>query len=142
MEKPINLILNMRIARYFFVGGLAAIVDSTIFFIFVKIFNIDYLMVGAIGFIIATWVNYLLGIKFVFNSLTRFSRKVEIISVYVVSGIGLILHLVILYYCIDVFYFEKMTSKITAIGLVFFWNYLARKNFVYKESQENVSQNI
>lgn len=134
MKQNHKLVLDLKIVRYFFVGGSAAILDSTIFYVFVKIFYFNYIIVGAIGFIIATYVNYFLGVKFVFNYSAKFSRKMEIMTIYIISGFGLILHLTILYFFIDVFFFEKMLSKITAIGLVFFWNYLARKNFVYKES--------
>lgn len=134
MKQQYKLVSNLKIVRYFFVGGSAAIVDNTIFYVFVKIFYFNYFIIGTIGFIIATYVNYFLGVKFVFNYSAKFSRKMEIMTIYVISGIGLILHLTILYFCIEVFFFEKMLSKITATGLVFFWNYLARKNFVYIRS--------
>ena len=121
----------MKIVKYFGVGGIAAIVDITIFFIFAKLVGIHYLLVGTVGFLIATYVNYILSIKHVFESGNRYDRKREIQLVYFVSGVGLFLHQIILYISIDIFYFELMLSKILATGLVFFWNYFSRKYFIF-----------
>ena len=53
-----------------------------------------YLLVGSFGFTISTLVNFTLSILWVFDSGVRFSRGKEIASVYIVSLIGLVLHVV------------------------------------------------
>ncbi|MEA3504400.1 MAG: GtrA family protein [Bacteroidota bacterium] len=84
------------------------------------------------GFIVATFVNYLLSIKFVFTSGARFMRFTEILMVYLVSSVGLVVHIVTLYTLIDFLQFDKMISKIMAIGCAFAFNFVLRKFFVFK----------
>jgi len=45
---------------------------------------------------------------------------------------GLFLHLAFLYLFIDLIQLEKMLGKLLAICGVFFWNFLFRKNFIFK----------
>ena len=79
----------MKIVRYFFVGGAAAIVDIGIFFLFAKLAGYDYLLIGCIGFLVATAVNYVLSVKHVFRSGIRYSKRKEVALVYLVSMVGL-----------------------------------------------------
>jgi len=68
----------VRILRYFIVGGVAATVDIGFFFLVAKLARVNYLVVAPLGFVLATWVNYQLSIRHVFQSGVRFSRKREI----------------------------------------------------------------
>jgi putative flippase GtrA len=122
----------LKIIRYFAVGGIAAVVNLSIFFVFAKLLGYNYLAVGASAFLIATFVNYELSIRHVFESGARFEKKQELFWVYVVSAMGLGIDLTALYVCVDIFVIELMLSKIIATGVVFFWNYYARKHFVFK----------
>lgn len=120
-----------KIIRYFFVGGMAAVVDITLFAIFAKFLSYNYLVVAFFSFIIATLINYLISIRIVFVSGTRHGKKKEVSLVYLVSGVGLLLNLLILYILISLLGVEKISSKVIATGLVFFWNYYARKYFIF-----------
>jgi putative flippase GtrA len=132
IHKPLNQLKSSQIVRYFFVGGIAAIVDIVIFYIFAKYLGFNYLLVGAFGFILATLLNYMLSIEYVFESKVRFTKGAEILWIYVISLVGLFLHLVFLYLFIDLIQLEKMMGKLIAIAGVFLWNYLMRKNFIFK----------
>ena len=125
----------MKVVRYFFVGGVAAVVDISIFFVFAKLLGFNYLIIGACGFLIATFVNYALSIRYVFESGVRFDKKYEVMFVYVVSTLGLAWHQAVLYLCVDVVNAELMLSKLTATGTVFFWNYLSRRYWIFQESR-------
>ncbi|MDA3778903.1 MAG: GtrA family protein [Bacteroidales bacterium] len=120
------------IVKYFFVGGTAAFADLLIFYIFCKLMGFNYLLITAIGFIIATFINYILSIKFVFVSGEKFKQKLEILMIYGISSIALLVHMGILTLCIEILSIEKMTSKILAIMGAFMFNYLLRKYFVFK----------
>ena len=120
-----------NIIKYFFVGGSAAIVDVGLFFIFAKYLSYPYLLVGFVTFIIATFVNYYLSIKFVFDSGTRFKKQNEIIVIYIVSAISLALNLFLLYIFHETLFFDVGLSKIVVTGLLFFFNYFIRKFFVF-----------
>ena len=79
----------MKIIKYFFVGGIAAAFDITFFFIFAKLAGFNYLVVGAIGFVFATLINYFLSVAHVFDSGARFGKNREIFWVFAVSLVGL-----------------------------------------------------
>jgi len=121
----------MRLVKYFFVGGAAAIVDIGLFAIFAKIMEFNYLIVGCVTFIVATGVNYHLSIQYVFESMVRHTRNKEIFLVYLVSGIGLFFNLMVLYVTIDILLIDMLLGKVLASGLVFFWNYLSRQHFIF-----------
>lgn len=124
--------LEFKVVRYFFVGGVASVVDLSLFYILACKLEYHYLLAGAAAFTAAAVVNYFLSIRYVFISGSRFRGNREFAWVYVVSVIGLLLNQIILYIGVGALHQDMMLSKIAAIGLVFGWNYLARKHFVFK----------
>ena len=120
-----------RVLRYLGVGGAAACVDIGLFMLFAKGFGFPYLWVAAASFLVATFVNYLLGVRFVFVSGRRFRRRWELALVYLASGIGLALNQAILAAGVELAGLGLLAAKLTATGTVFFWNYLARRLFIF-----------
>jgi putative flippase GtrA len=123
--------LIMRLLKYFFVGGFAAAIDISIFTIFAVYFQWPWLPVSVASFILATCVNYILSINFVFISGIRYEKHVEIAGVFIVSGLALIINQAVLYIAIEWLHIQLIFSKILATGIVFFWNYLGRKKFIF-----------
>jgi len=123
----------MKIVRYFFVGGAAAALDISIFFVFAKLAGFNYLAVGCVGFIFATMLNYALSVRHVFQSGVRFSRRKELLLVYVVSIIGLAINQFALFTFVSQFSMELMLSKVAATLTVFLWNFAARNYFVFRQ---------
>jgi putative flippase GtrA len=121
----------MRIVRYFFVGGTAAVVDIGLFSIFASYLGWPWIPVSICTFIIATSVNYFLSIKFVFESGARHKKHVEVIGVFLVSGLALLVNQLVLYITIELLGWHLIVSKIIATGTVFFWNYLGRSKFIF-----------
>ena len=134
----------MKLVRYAAVGGVAATTDFLIFAIFAKLLNFNYLLIGALGFIIATFINYFLSIRFVFESGIRFAYRKEISLVFLISFIGLGLNQAVLYIGIGKFGWEMLLTKIFATGAVFFWNFGARSRFIFKplRNVQNKESNI
>lgn len=121
----------MKILRYLFVGFIAMLFDVGFFFIFAKVLNFNYFVVGLIGFMLATLINYFLSIKIVFKSGVRHSKRKEIAYVYFVSIIALGINQMILVYLIKIVGLEKMLSKLSATISVFLWNYFSRKKLIF-----------
>jgi putative flippase GtrA len=122
----------VRAARYFVVGGISAVFDIGFFFVFAKLLGFHYLAVASVGFVFAVLLNYALSVRFVFISGVRFSKAQELALVYLVSGIGLALHLLVLYAAVDKLALELMLSKLIATASVFLWNFLARNYFIFR----------
>jgi putative flippase GtrA len=123
----------VRAARYFVVGGVSAAFDIGFFFVFAKLLDYHYLAVACVGFVFAVLLNYALSVRFVFTSGVRFSKGQELALVYLVSGIGLALHLLVLYAAVDRLAIELMLSKLIATISVFLWNFLARNYFIFRQ---------
>ena len=129
----------MKFIKYFFVGGIAALVDFLIFALFVKVLELPWFISGIAGFVLATLVNYFLSIKHVFTSGARFKKHKEILLIFFVSFIGLIVNQFILWQCIEFLSLDPLISKIIATGIVFFWNYSARNHIIFKDHKKSTS---
>jgi putative flippase GtrA len=127
----------MNLVKYVGVGGAATVVDFLVFAIFANWLAYNYLVVGATGFLLATGFNYVLCVRFIYQSGMRFSARGELIGVYVVSGIGLVLHVGILFVAREQFGLHLMLCKVVATGLVFFWNFGARNFYLFARPRLN-----
>jgi putative flippase GtrA len=121
----------MKIVKYFFVGGIAAVVDIGLFYLGAGVAGWNYLIVGTVSFTLATVVNYVISVRIVFQSGARFRRHLELVLVFVVSCGGLAINQAILYACISRLSIGILPSKLIATAGVFLWNYLLRSRFVF-----------
>ena len=121
------------IFRYLIAGGTAAVFDLCFFLLFTTWLGFNYLLIGGLGFLLATSINYLLSIRIVFRSGARFDREREIAAVFLVSGFTLALHELVLFLCVSTFGARGMVGKIIATGAAFLWNYSWRKYYVFRE---------
>lgn len=124
----------MRLIKYFFVGGTAAIVDIGLFTLFVNPLGFPWFPVSICTFVLATLVNYLLSIKFVFESGIQHKKHIEIIGVFAISALALLVNQAVLYIAIEWFDWNLVIAKITATGTVFFWNYFGRSKLIFAKS--------
>jgi putative flippase GtrA len=113
------------------VGGICACVDIGLFMLFAKGLGLPYLRVAAGTFLIATLLNYFLSVRFVFVSGKRFTRRWEVALVFLVSGMGLAVNAAVLWFGVEVMGFGLLLSKLAATGVVFFWNYFARRVLIF-----------
>lgn len=129
--------------RYLFVGGVATVVD------WILSFGSEYLMQGrlpvhpqwiyviatTLGFFGGLLTNFLLSRAFVFAAKTAraSTRMGEFLGHFTVGAIGLLLSYLIVWVGTSFILKDHYAAaRITATVIVFFWNYLARKYFVYR----------
>jgi putative flippase GtrA len=124
----------MRFLRYFLVGGTAAAIDIGVFALLVKVLGLPWFPVAVFSFVLATAVNYFLSIRFVFKSGARFGSRTELLLVFAVSALGLAVNQASLWLMIARLTWDPLYAKLTATASVFFWNYWARRNLVFKPS--------
>ena len=121
-----------KFISYFFVGGMAAIVEWITFAI-ANVF-LNYMISTVISFIIATTANYILGRILTFKDYKK--KKSDVVGVFIVSGVGLLLNMLFMYILINVIHFPiEFIAKVISTGLVFLWNYISRILFIYKEKE-------
>lgn len=136
--KLLNKANIKQFISYFFVGGVAAIVEWVMFFIFANVLQINYFVSIVIAFIFSTTANWILGriTTFKDNNTYKDKKAKETFLVFIVSAIGLLFNLILMYLFVTVMGFDsslgKTLSKIAATGIVFIWNFLIRKLVIYK----------
>lgn len=122
---------------YLLVGGIATIVEWLCFYIFFYFFSIYYLLATALAFFISTMANWVTGKLLTFRNIAQQSTVAELGKIYVVSVAGLLFNLMLMYVFVQRFSLPSMLSKIIATGIVFMWNFLTRKLWIYREGESS-----
>lgn len=121
--------------RYFFVGGVAFVVDFSLLFLLTSKVGIHYLVSAAISFIFGLIINYFLSRVWVFNKAIIKNRLMEFGLVILISIVGLLLNELFIWFFTDKINIYYLLSKIIAAGIIFWWNFFARKFILYNLSQ-------
>ena len=123
---------SIQLLKYVGVGGTAAIVEWSSFAVLIGFARLHYLSAVSISFIAATTVNYVLSARYVFMR-GRHPAHRELILLYLVSAIGLVLNLMLMTLFVGHWSVPAMPAKIASTGFVFFWNFGARKIWVFEK---------
>lgn len=129
-EKPDSLI--GQLFRYAVVGGISFVVDYGSLWLLTEKAGLPYLWSAAIAFILGLICNYLLSTAWVFGESRIKNAWGEFLAFAIIGLVGLGLNELIMYGCTDGLGFHYMLSKIVSTGIVFFWNFLARRFLVFK----------
>ena len=117
--------------KYTLASGVAFFVDFTGLFFFSEFFGIHYLISAFFSFLLGMLTIYYLSIIWVFEHRAFPQRKIELPIFLLIGIVGLIINQIGMYFITefaDVFY---MISKIIVTVIVFAWNFLARKVFLF-----------
>lgn len=129
-DKPDSLI--GQLLRYAVVGGISFVVDYGSLWLLTEKAGLPYLWSAAIAFILGLICNYLLSTAWVFGESRIKNAWGEFLAFAIIGVVGLGLNELIMYGCTDGLGFHYMLSKIVSTGIVFFWNFLARRFLVFK----------
>ena len=121
-----------QLFRYSFAAIGTFIVDYSIYFLLSYIMGIQYLLAAVAGFILGTTTNYLISKHMVFPGKPK-SRTLEVTLVFIISGIGFLILEAGLYTLTDIYGIHYLVSKLIMTGIIFLWNFFARKTFLYSE---------
>ena len=123
--------ISIQFFIYFIVGGLATIVEWVAFYVLNSLFAVHYAFATTLAFILSTAANWLFGRLILFRDSKQNTAK-ELVKIYMVSIIGLLMNIAIMFVAIEKLGIQDMISKIIATGIVFIWNFLIRKLVIYK----------
>ena len=137
MQKLLSAKTVRQFLSYFCVGGVAALVEWSVFSLLEYMLDLPYLLATFLAFLVSTTVNWILGRTFTFkNSDFQKKKTKEALLVFAVSAVGLVFNLMLMVLFVDIVgmnsNFLKTVAKILATGIVFIWNYLSRKLWIYK----------
>ena len=111
------------------VGVIAFIVDYLSLYMLTEFLNVYYLISSIISFLLSIIVNYILSIKWVFDIKKKQSFK-DVIIFTLLSAIGLLINLLVMYLSVEVFKIHYMIGKLIATFIVMIWNFATRKMFL------------
>lgn len=130
----------IKVILYLFVGGTAALVEWGLFYLFFY-----YLLAGlglsvdtltmvatALAFGLSTLYHYFLGNILVFDSGSKYDKSKELGLVFLVSIMGLLFNLVLMYIFVGLLAWQPMFAKVLTSCIVVVWNYLSRKKWIFK----------
>lgn len=121
----------MSIVVYFFVGGVSFLVNFGVFLTFVHLLGLHWIIGNIAGFIGGTLMNYVLSVRFVFESKNIWRRDIEVCLTFMASALGVALETILIHLGHDVANLNLNISKMGAALVVFFWNYGARRFLIF-----------
>ncbi|MDD3741661.1 MAG: GtrA family protein [Bacteroidales bacterium] len=113
------------------VGGSGLLVDYGFTFLCKEKLNFNKYLANSIGFIIAASSNYILNRIWTFGSENQNITN-EYFSFILVSIVGLLINNAVLWLVHGKMKYNFYLSKLAAIGVATFWNFLANYTFTFK----------
>ena len=118
------------IGKFFIVGAISTAVDFVIYSILIYL-GIPYYIAIIIGYMSGLIVNFYLARNKVFTKGSRFDKlHHEFIAVFIVSIIAVGLNIFIVWF-LSTIGIDYYSGRVVALIIVFFFNYYARKGFIY-----------
>lgn len=116
---------------YACVGGCAAIVEWACFFVLHSLAKLHYQPATVAAMAVSTLSNWAFGRLSLFRNRRRRGLLAEIGKIYLVSIVGVLLNMALMWLLVERLSRGEMLSKVAATGLVFAYNYLVRRLYVY-----------
>ncbi len=118
--------------KFFLLGIVSTLVDYMLYSSAILL-GANYILAIILGYSAGLLANYILGRKFIFTSGHKLkSSKHEFTAVFIIAVLGALFTIIIVkVLSYSSFHMDPLLSRPIAIAIVFFWNYLARKMFVY-----------
>ena len=122
--------LIAQIIKFGIVGIIAFCIDYGIFLVLTYAFNVNYLIAGAVAFIVSTIFNYSASMRYVFQGKETQTAMQQFTIFVVLSVLGLGLNQVFLWIFVDMCHIAEWLSKLIATALVMVYNFITRKIFL------------
>ncbi len=127
MKKLIEQIMKFGV-----VGFLCFGIDYGLMIFLTEACRLSYLVSSGISFSVSVIVNYILSLKFVFDTGKDNNKIVEFLIFIVLSVIGLGINQALMWVCVDKLHVHYMLAKIGVTGVVMVYNFVTRKLILEK----------
>lgn len=128
--------------KYGLVSIIALVVDFCSLLVLNSVFHVHYLTSATIAFLLGLTANYILSNNRVFTGPKISNKTLNFIAFGTIGIIGLASTNFILWMCYEKIGLGLVLAKIISVVIVFFWNFLARRQFLYqghKITKETIS---
>ncbi len=115
---------------FFIIGVFCFAIDIFLLYLLKDIFKSDLYLSASLAFVLATFINYLLNLRYVFVG-GKHARHKEILLFFLVGIGGLIFTLILMYVLVDLLFLFYLVAKVITVLVVSFYSFLFRKYFVF-----------
>ena len=130
---------NEIFIKYFFVSFVCTCILYLVFYLVNLITKGNYLLANFLSYAISFTVLFFWNRKvFNYKPIRRKDRLEQTISFVIIRAIGFPLDSFILFLLIKEFNIGNMTAKVLASLIMFMYNYITNKLFVYKERKRHI----
>lgn len=121
-----------QVRNFLLLGVLSTLVDYAVYSVLLML-GVDFVAAIIVGYGTGLWVNYQIARRYIFTAGTKVkSTRTEFVAVVLIAFAGALLNIAIVkLLSYSLWQIDPLISRVVAIGVVFFWNYFARKRFVY-----------
>lgn len=123
-----------QVIKFGFVGILCFFIDYGVMVFLTELIGINYLMSSGISFVVSVTVNYILSIKFVFETDKDKNKFKEFVIFILLSIVGLGINQLCMWFAGEILGIFYMISKIGATAIVMVYNFITRKMFIEKKN--------
>lgn len=120
-----------QVIKYASTASIGGVIDYGLLVLLTEVFGLHYLISSMISLICAMIVQYLLNIRFVFE--TSEEHKVRKLIVYIIMGlIGLGMNQLIIYLVVSKLKVHYILGKVAASAIIGIYNFFSRKLYLEK----------
>ena len=131
MERVTRL-LKTEFARFVIVGGISAVLEYSLYFLFKLI--LEYLIANVLAFGLTNVVTFILSKLYVFEPSGK--RKRHEAALFFIFLIGaLAVNQAVLWSLVEFAGMDDKIAKALAIAVTVIWNFFTRKHFVFKNRE-------
>lgn len=123
--------LKIRFLKYTFIGGIATLLDWGIFFLLSYLIGLNYI------FSVFVAVSFAASVKFFLNKFITFKdrskkyfRQIGVFAL--VNILAIFLNILFMIFFVEIFFLEKMSSKIITTFIVVILNYNLDRKWTYR----------
>lgn len=126
-----------QIFKFGIVGCLCFFVDYGLMISLTEIFGINYLVSSGLSFTVSVIINYILSLKFVFDTRSNNKKVMEFLIFILLSIIGLGLNQCLMWISVEKLHIFYMLSKIGTTAVVMVYNFITRKLILEKKKEDD-----
>ena len=120
-----------RQAQLFVLAGVGTVcLDYLMLYALVSYLSLNYLIATAFSFLVASGVNYLLSVRWIFVA-GKYRKSLELSLFMITSLLGLAVNQLAMWALVDRIQLDYRVAKLFSIALVTIWNYFSKKRLVF-----------